>query len=138
MRIIKLSPAEFPTFKYVQDFFLKELPGRTPPGKFRIPPGHIAKEKFDEDESLIFTYQSRVRFKARSQSRLKDNEDNEAKKYPYYFVIDLETLQSADTPLRDTEQKYREISGQDVNWEGQGWNVRPESKHTSALWNWVR
>jgi len=135
MRIIKLSPDIFSSFQQVQDFFLNVLPSRTPPGKFLIPPRHIAKKNFDADEDLLFTYRSRVVFKARSQSPLQNNKNN--KKYPYYFVVDLSRLQGADRALKDVEQRYKKISRKDVRWAGQGWNMQPESAQTSALWSWL-
>ena len=72
MRIIKLSNQD-PSFKTLEDvrqFFFDEMKHRTPPGKFKVTANKIRHDQFFSGELLVFTYQARVVFTAKSASEL--------------------------------------------------------------------
>jgi HNH endonuclease len=151
MRFVKLSQQkEFDTLEEVRRFFLQELRDHEPPGKFRIPSGHIAKDELEPGEPLVFTYSpARVVFTAQAETGLEDNNDEWCERYPGYFVINLSTLREADEDLRELEGWYNaaarasDPNHRSVNFIGQGWNHLPDSSpHTQALWvrlrGWLR
>jgi hypothetical protein len=140
MRIVKLSKTEagLGTLDGVRRFFLEEMPGRTPPGKFLVSPGRIAKDGLEPGEPLVFTYQARVVFTARAASGLVPNNDEESEK-PTYFVVNLSTLRAADEDFHNVERRYNQAAGASVNLvETQGWNSLPDSAHTDEIWTWLR
>jgi hypothetical protein len=135
MRIIKLSRAVFDTAADVRHFFVSELPGRTPPGKFRVTPDRIARRALEAGEPLVFTYAGRVVFTARAESELLANADQQQERYPNYFIVDLATLREADAGIRDLERRYNRASGADVTIaRSQGWNKLPDSNYSEAIW----
>lgn len=134
MRIVKLSKrAEFADLNAVREFFA-ELPSRTPPGKFRLPDGWIAKDHFNPNERLIFTFEGRAVFIGRSQSGVLPNEDEYRHDYPSYFVVDTDSLRELDVDLSDLEQKYNAAAQEKRGFRGQGWTLLAESPATDAVW----
>ncbi|HYV37563.1 MAG TPA: HNH endonuclease [Gemmataceae bacterium] len=141
MRIVKLTNAEarFTTLDGVRRFFLEEMPSRTPPGKFRVTPGRIAKDGLEPGEPIVFTFQARVVFTARAASGLLSNDDEESEKYPTCFLVDLSTLCEANEDFHDVERRYNQAASASVILvESQGWNSLPDSVHTDAIWTWLR
>jgi hypothetical protein len=135
MRIVKLSTAEFPTLADVKRFFLADISLRTPPGKFRVPPGWIAEDKIEPNEPLVFTYETKVVFTARAGSGLLQNEDDQRARYPSYFVVNLTTLRTADRRLEDVEREYNSETSANIKMHGsQGWNRLPDTAFTLQLW----
>ena len=133
MRIVKLAKTEekrFATREGVRRFFLNEIGRRKLRGKFYVTPGRIAPDGLRPGEQLVFTYQARVVFSARAESRLLPNDDaeQEHQKYPNYFVVDLATLREADEDVHDIEREYNIPLG------GRGWNTLPDSPTTEAVW----
>jgi len=135
MRIVKLSQEEFATLDCVRRFFMDEIRHRTPPGKFRVTPGRIARAALEFGEPLVFTYEARVVFTALAGSELLSNDDQQRQKYPSYFVVDLETLREADDDFHDVERQYNALTGADINLvKSQGWNRLDDSIHTQSIW----
>jgi hypothetical protein len=143
MRVVKLSSEEFQSPNNVRRFFVQELSRRTPPGKFRVTPGRIArKDGLRRGEFLLFTHKAQIVFTACANSGLVDNlndTDDMREKYPCYFIVDLGTLQEAEVRLDEFENWYRNLSGKhDKLVRSQGWNRLDDSVHTDALWKRLR
>src|SRR5579884_3427730 len=138
MRFVKLARGEFGTIDAVRRLFREVIPKRTPPGKFRVTPGHIARDGLKPDEPLVFVYRTRVVLTARADSELLPNDDEERQRCPSYFVVNLDTLSEADVDLYEVERQYNEAAGADVGLVGQSWNRLPDSAHTRAVWTWLR
>jgi len=105
MRFIKLSTDEFPTEEDLQEYFSDELPSREPPGRFVFPMGRIGEDGLRAGETLVFTYEARIRYVAEAKTGvLKNADDPETAEYPVYFVINMETLRPTDVPLQKLEE----------------------------------
>ncbi len=139
MRFVKLSneDPDFTTLDGVRDFFLKKIPQRTPPGKFRVTPRRISPERLHPGEPLVFTYQGRVVFTAKAGSGLLRNEDEEYQRYPRYFVVDLTTLCEANEDLSQVQERLKAI-GLSGSLFSEGWNIFPNSVETQHLWQQLR
>jgi hypothetical protein len=138
MRFVKLSDSEFCTLDDVRRFFFDEIQHRTPVGKFRIPKGHIARDRFRRGEPIVFTYNRRVVLTARAGSSLVPNDDEDQQRYPVFFVIDLTTLRDADVDLQNVQQWFNESTDACINLIGQGWNTLPDTDETANIWARLR
>jgi hypothetical protein len=108
MRIVKLSKDIFPDLESVMVFFRDYLPERNPPGKFRITEGRIAQDGLEPGEEILFSYSGRIYFMAQSATGCLRNEDEHRNKYPFYFLIDMDTLCPVGMSLHDVEQRYHQ------------------------------
>ena len=132
MRVVKTSTddEDFRTDEDFEHFFSKELPARTPPGKFRVTDGRIKPGGLAPEEHVLFQYNGKIRRIARSESGLKINLDNKKNQYPYYFVVDLESMFKVSATISDINNKF------EINLATQGWNHIPEPK-ASEIWNYL-
>ena len=105
MRVIKLSPEDmsFPDRSSVYRYFEKDLPERKPPGKFKVTLRKIAKDGLAPGEPLIFSYQAEITHIARASSGRIDNEEGDIDRYPFYFIIDLDSVCLAHGCLAEFE-----------------------------------
>jgi hypothetical protein len=92
MRIVKLSEVEFEDERAIDDYF-DYLHEADPPGKFRITDRRIAEDGLEPGEYLIFSYNGTICRIALSASGRLDNKDEYKDTYPFYFKINLDTLQ---------------------------------------------
>jgi len=104
MRIIKLGTSEFSNFEEIEFFFSDDLPNRKPSGKFLIPSPLIGKSGIETGEQLLFSFKGIIYFAALSASQRMDNQDKNADKYPYYFLIDLKSLKRINISLIEIEE----------------------------------
>jgi hypothetical protein len=139
VRFVKLSKEDssFASLDDVRHFFFHEIPHRTPPGKFRVTPRRISPERLHSGEPLVFTYQGRVVFTAKARSGLLPNEDEEYRKYPRYFVVDLTTLCEANEDLSQVQEQLEAI-GLSGSLFSEGWNIFPDSVETQHVWQQLR
>ncbi len=134
MRIVKLSADEFPDLEDVDWFFEEELAAREPRGKFRIPRGWIAADGLQPGEPILFSYRSIVRYSALAGSGRQRNNDDQRERYPYYFVVDPETLQPATISLVDVERRLRAVGVEKVIVKVQGGPIVTSSPGVNELW----
>lgn len=105
MRIIKLSDRDkdFPDRKSVDYYFQHKLTNKKPPGKFLLTKGRIAKDGIKSGEQLIFSYKTEILYIALSASSRMENLDEDVDMYPFYFVIDMNSIIPAKGNLSDIE-----------------------------------
>lgn len=105
MRIIKLSDRDkdFPNRESVEYYFQNKLPNRKPPGKFLLTKGRIAINGIESGEQLIFSYKTEILYIALSASGRMENLDEDVDMYPFYFVIDMDSITPAKGSLSDIE-----------------------------------
>lgn len=106
MRIIKLSAkdCEFPDRPSVDVYFTENLPTREPVGKFLITHGRIRSDGIRLNEIVIFSYKSELTHTAKAASgRLRNTDENNAQ-YPWYFLVDVDTIRSQKGKLCDIEE----------------------------------
>ena len=111
MRLVKLSTQEFEDLNKVNEYFQNVLPQRTPPGKFMIPKGWIAEDRLSEGELVLFSFNSRVVRVAQAASGRRANDDPEFADYPYYFLVDLDTLREVEFSVEDLERSMQNECG---------------------------
>jgi len=141
MRIIKLSnkDRDFATYGDVRSFFYEVVKHRKPPGRFRVTANKIKKDGLFHGEPLLFTYQARIVFTARTRSGLLPNDDEGHLKYPSFFVIDISTLEEADEDFYQIEKQLNEVTGKTSHLvRSQAWNPIPDSVHTHEVWHQLR
>jgi hypothetical protein len=136
MRIIKLSDKDkdFPTRERVDYYFQHKLPNKNLPGKFLLTKGRIAKDGIESGEQLIFSYKTEILYIALSASGRIENLDEEVDMYPFYFLIDMDSLTPAKGLLSDIESicfNY-EINKNIVH--SQGW-PRIQEPVTEIIWD---
>jgi hypothetical protein len=130
MRIVKLSSEyEFANVDEVDDYF-ENIGSRNPPGQFRITEGRIAADGLEIGERLIFSYQAAVYYIAQAASGRKNNSDELHVDYPYFFLINLDTLHRIE-PISFDE--IRQLLGQ-LHWgRGQGWKLSTRQNFKSLI-----
>ena len=133
MRIIKLSTKEFKTLDEVIEWFKNDLPSRIEPGMCQITHGRIAKDKLNPGEPLLFTFQSRVVFLARTASGLRANYDEYQVRYPYYFLVDMEKVRQVDIDLQEIENQLHKAGFVKNFVITQGWPFVVDNPQTEAL-----
>lgn len=112
MRLVKLSTAEFESIDKVDKFFDHDLRQREPHGRFLFPRGWIAEDGLAKSELLLFSFLGRVVRVARAKSGRLRNTDVQRGRYPYYFVVDMETVQKGfPFTVTDLEEALRRESG---------------------------
>ena len=134
MRIIKMSVDVFETLDVLIQFFQEDLPAHDPPGKFRIPKGRIAEDCLAEREPLLFSYESSVVYTARAASGRCKNRDECSDEYPFYFLVDMETVRRVDVTLVEVEDRLRATGVRKHIVHSQGWPTIPDSPERTGLW----
>lgn len=132
MRLIKLSKKEFNKEEDVDHFFGPDLKSnrslleqREPPGAFFFGEKKIGEGGIQEGETLLFTYDGKLRFIAKSASGRLTMPGKE--RFPNYFVIDLASLrQSKPLSLEDLENLF-ETERKDKSFKGRAWVTIPET-----------
>jgi len=111
MRIIKLSPEDidFRDSDAVTRYFKVKLPKRDPVGQFLLTKGRIRNEGIGDGERIIFTYKCEIRYVAKASSGRLTNSGNERDKYPFYFIVDVNTITPAQGSLADLEVKLKNL-----------------------------
>lgn len=133
MRIIKLGKKEFRTFDEVQKYFQVDLYNRKPVGQFRL----LNKKLINKDDLLLFSYEKVVQFTAVAKTRMLENNDELAGEYPYYFVIDMSTVQKAEISLEKVEEYLKGVYDKSIA-TIQAWPNIPDSPTANALWESLR
>jgi hypothetical protein len=139
MRIIKLSnrDKDFPDRKSVDNYFQHKLPNRNPPGKFLLTKGRLAKDGIKIGEQLIFSYKTEIVYIAFSASERMENFDNDGDMYPFYFIIDMDSLVSAKGYLSDIESICAKAGIEKNIVRAQGWPHIQESV-TEIIWDTLK
>jgi hypothetical protein len=130
MRVIKLSPndVEMQTRENVDLYFQTLLKERIPAGQFFLTKGRISKNGIKPGESLVFTYLGEIVYLARSASTRMETEGSHAYQYPYYFCIDVDSINSAHGKLSALEDALRLGGLIDRNLvKSQGWPIVKET-----------
>ena len=140
MRIIKLSNKDksFPDRKRVDSYFLKKLPNRNPPGKFRLTQGRVAKDSIEIGEKLIFSYKTEIIYIGLSASGRIDNSDEDMDMYPFYFIIDIDSLVPAKGNLSDIESMFLKAGIKKNLVSTRGWPRIQDSPVTKSVWNNIK
>ncbi len=133
MRIIKLSKDEFGDLDEVLDFFQRDLYNRNPEGQFRLP----NNKTIEKDELLLFSYQKVVRFTAIAKEGVSENHDKLSVDYPYHFIIDMETLESAEMSLEKVEEFLQGVYDKSIA-SARSWSKIPDSPTANELWDLLR
>ena len=133
MRIIKLSKDEFEDLDKVNDYFQHKLYDRILVGQFRLP----SKKTIEKGELLLFSYEKIVRFTAIAKEGVSENHDEFSDEYPYYFIIDMETLEVAEMSFEQIEDFLRDIYDKSIA-SARAWSKIPDSPTTNELWDLLR
>lgn len=140
MRIIKLGTEEFGTFDEVENYFYVTLlmEERNPKGKFRLPNGNLISENgLSVGERILFSYKKIVCFTAVAKAGRLDNNDEYAGKYPYYFVVDMSSVQPTNISLEKVEDSLRDVLDGKSIVSARSWVKIPDSS-TDELWESIR
>ena len=140
MRIIKLGTGEFETFDEVEDYFYVTLltEERNPKGKFRLPNGNLISENgLSIGERILFSYNKVVCFTAVAKTGRLDNNDKYAGKYPYYFVIDMPSVQPANISLEKVEDSLRDVLDGKSIVSARSW-IKISDSSTDEFWESIR
>ena len=108
MRIIKLSKTDpdFPNREAVHIYFFNTLPNRNPKGQFFLPsPKKIGEDGVYPGERLLFAYQGECFYKACAASARRKNTGKDSTNYPYYFLVDVSSIEPFAGTLADLERK---------------------------------
>ena len=148
MRIIKMSKKhEFPSRKTLENYFKTKLFDREIIGRFNLTKGRIRKsgpEALVEGELLLFTWDTELVRIGRTLSQqifcddgYEKTSKGELKKYPSYFVIDMDSLRVPKEILfqTDLDNILSEISGREIKTKNQGFNWIQESKDLHEWFN---
>lgn len=136
MRIVKLSEDIFPELEDVMVFFRDYLPERTPPGKFRITEGRIAQGGLEPGEEILFSYNGRIYFIAQSATGRLKNEDEHQNEYPFYFLVDMDTLRPVGISLHDVEQRYHQETSETKSLvQTRGWPKIENETFVTSFWD---
>jgi len=85
----------------------------------------------------MISYEKIVRFTAIAKSGISDNNDEEAGNYPFYFVIDMPSVQSANFSLEEVEDYLKDDYGKSIA-SVQSWSKIPDSSKAIELWESLR
>lgn len=133
MRIIKLSPEEFSTPTEVEDFFTGYLDSDDRYGRFRIKAGRLEAGALQPTERLVFSHLDYVRYIARAASDRMENQDELSEEYPYFFLIDVETLHPVSQLSWDNVRAV--VDDPEVG-RGEAWEKIPEdSPLAQQIWD---
>ncbi len=136
MRIIKLSKKDpdFPDRSSVDDYFQNKLPNRNPPGKFLLTKGRITETGISKGELLVFSYETEITYVAKAASYRLPNSNYDNKKYPFYFIVDIESISKAKGDLVDIEAALPKKVKKNIV-HTQGWPRIPDSPEIYDIWN---
>jgi len=119
----------------LDDYFEEVLPRREPAGLFRCPRGKIAADALCDGETLLFSYQGRLRFVARAASGLRENRDLPDPEFPCCFIIDMNSVRRADVALDEVEARLRDGQCLDKSFRSRGWTIIDDSDKAEAIIN---
>ncbi len=134
MRIIKLGTVEFPSIEDVRRYFENDLPRKEPPGKFRIPQNLIGKNGLKKGEKLLFSYRGTICYLAMANSGRINNTDKRQKKYPYFFLIDIDTLQNTRISLLELENQLKLNPPKSIV-RSRSWPKIQDNVRSDTLWD---
>lgn len=134
MRIIKLSEKDEDMLdrSMVDVFFKKELPKRNG-GRFHVPKGFISSVNFPAGEQLVFSYKKEIIYLATAKSGILATK-NGSSSYPYYFLINIDSITEAQGRLEDFEVRLAEL-GVLVNVDRAG--KKTPKRITSRGWPYI-
>jgi hypothetical protein len=134
MRVIKLSEDEFPNLNSLNTYFDSTLKERDLVGRFNLTKGKIAskgKKALFKGEMLLFTWCTKLVRVARAECGLDSSdpiseftETGHRQEYPYFFLIDMESVRTPVKHLSQTDLNkiILEKTGEEINTIGQAWN----------------
>lgn len=137
MRFIKLShdDIDFPDRDSVDVFFNSSLPENRPAGKFLITKGRIGESGLEVGELLVFSYKTKVTHLAKAASGRLENFGNDKFDYPYYFLVDMDTVKiSKDIGLAEVERILDEVGIVKTLVNTQSWPKLADSKLLEQIW----
>ena len=136
MRIIKLSSEDidFPDRAAVANYFEMKLP-RDIAGQFLLTKGRIRKDGIGVGEPLIFTYKGQISYVAKASSGRFINSGSDRGTYPFYFIVDVNTIAPAQGSLADLEDKLRNLEISKNIVKSQGWPMIKDSPEIERIWN---
>lgn len=141
MRIIKLS-SEDPDMcdrNMVDSFFNEKLYLRKPPGQFLLTKGRISEDGILPGEMLIFSYKGEIVYLALSSSPRLANTGANAVDYPFYFCVDIKTINKGTGDMTELEAK---INSKVVNPKNivmaRGWPSFKDSPELKEIWEYFK
>ncbi len=140
MRIIKLSSKDidFPDRASVDTYFEVKLPNRNPAGQFLLTQGRIADGGIETGEAIIFSYATEITHIARATTGRCAHGGDDNRTYPFFFVVDMKTLSSAQGNLSDVEARLTALGLRKKIVRTQGWPRIPDSPEVDRIWNGLR
>ena len=138
MRIIKLSASdeEMNTRDMVDLYFKESLAKRDPAGQFLLTKGRIRMGGIVVGEPLIFTYKGQIAYIAKASSGRITNTGSDRDIYPFYFIVDVNTIVPAQGSLADLESRLRHLGVLKKNiLQTQGWPQIADSPEGNQIWN---
>jgi hypothetical protein len=134
MRLVKLSPKEFPEESDLLTYFAEELPSRNPPGLFVFPKGWIAQGELDPGETVLFSYRGRIRYIAKAATGRRANQSQKPDLYPNCLEINMESVRQTDFAVGDLEKHLRdEMSLEKCLERSQGWPRIPDDPRAERI-----
>jgi len=148
MRIVKMTEHEFNSVQEIDDFFENRLPKRKDVGRFRMlctsdkAKPKIGKNGLREGERLLFTFKNKIIWIGKAATgrypNIKDEKKDYLKKYPFYFVVKIDTLRKLKKPkpLKDFENELRAIYPDLKNLvKSHGWPIIEENEKSKKISN---
>jgi hypothetical protein len=137
MRIIKLSPkdVDFPNRESVDEYFNNILRGRDVAGKFLLTKGRISANGITAGETIIFSYETEITHIAKASSGRRENFDLDRESYPYYFLVDVNTIVPAKGYLYAVESSLAELGIIKNIVRTQGWPLIPDTPKVAEIWH---
>jgi chorismate mutase len=134
VRLIKLSPVDhdFVNEDALQNYFNEVLPNRNPPGRFYFN-RQIREGGLNPNETILLSYKKRLRYVAQVGQARMDNNDGQP--YSHYFVINIQTIRPArdNVSLQEVQRDLRLHANFTGTFQGQGWNVIPDSQEAEIV-----
>jgi hypothetical protein len=137
MRIIKLSPkdVDFPNRESVDEYFNNKLRERDPAGKFLLTKGRISANGISAGETIIFSYVTEIMYIAKALSGRRENFDVDREIFPYYFLVDINTIVPAQGNLDTVESSLAELGIIKNIVRTQGWPLIPDTPKVAEIWH---
>jgi len=90
----------------------------------------------DDGEPLIFTYKGDIVYVAKASSGRFTNLSSERDKYPFYLIVDVNTIAPAQGSLAVLEFMLRNLGVLKKNiLRTQGWPQIEDSPEVNQIWN---
>jgi hypothetical protein len=105
---------------------------------FNITQGKIGKAGIAPGEPIIFSYQTEITHIARAASARIPSIEDVTNKYPFYFIVDLETVCPAQGNLYDFEATLFNAGMDKCIVNTRSWPRIPDSELTEGIWNSLR